>query len=80
MSTRSINRKVIGHLKELSDDKEVHVTQNKHIKVTGLYGGEKRSFVLACSPFSNYQKTALSALRRFIRSIPLQVNPTDFSL
>ena len=40
MNTRSINRKVIGFLTELSDNKEVSVTQNKHIKVTGVFAGK----------------------------------------
>ena len=51
MNTRSINRKVIELLTELSDNKEVSVTRNKHIKVTGVFAGEKHSLMLACSNF-----------------------------
>ena len=79
MNTRSINRKVIELLAELSDNKEVSVKRNKHIKVTGVFAGEKHSLMLACSPFSNYQRTACAALRKFIRSTNL-VKPTDYSL
>ena len=80
MSTRSINRKVIELLTELSDTNRVSVTQNKHIKVTGLFAGEKHSLVLALSPSSNYQRTSCAALRKFIRSTNLKVNPTNYSL
>ena len=80
MSASSINRKVIELLTELSDTKEVTVTHNKHIKVTGVFAGEKHSLMLVSSPYSNYQRTACAALRKFIRSTNLPVNPTDYSL
>ena len=80
MNTRSINRKVIELLTELTDNKEVQVIHNKHIKVTGVYGGQKRSHSLCCSPSSCYLMRAQGDLRRFIRSLPIHVNPTDYSL
>ena len=43
MKTSTINRKVIGLLRQLSDDKNVSVEQNKHLKITGVYG-EQESF------------------------------------
>ena len=46
MLVRKINRKVITLLTQLSDNRELDIQQNKHIKVTGLYGGEKRTFTL----------------------------------
>jgi len=80
MNTRSITRRVIELLTELSDNKEVQIIQNKHIKISGLYGGERRAFVLPCSPSSNYKRNVCAALRSFIRSTRLQVNPTNYSL
>ena len=80
MNTRSINRKVIELLTELTDNKEVQVICNKHIKVIGVYGGQKRTHSLCCSPSSCYLKSARGNLRQFIRSLPLQLNPTDYSL
>ena len=70
MSTKSINRKVIDFLRHLSDEKELHIVQNSHIKVTGLYGGKKRTFTLSSSPSSRlYPSITRSQLRRFLRSI-----------
>lgn len=80
MNNRSINRRVIELLAELSDNNQVQVTQNKHIKISGWFGGEKHSHVLSCSPSSNYQRTACAGLRSFIRTTKLTVNPTDYSL
>lgn len=80
MNTRSINRKVIELLTELSDNKEVRVTQNKHIKISGMFGGVKHSLTLACSPGSHYQRSACASLRKFIRFSNLPLNPTDFTL
>jgi hypothetical protein len=71
MNTKSINRKVIEYLRELSDNKEVTIEQNKHIKVTGSFRGQKRSLVLFCSPSSCYQTYLRSTFRRFIRSLDL---------
>ena len=80
MNTRSINRKVIELLTELSDNKEVQVTRNKHVKVSGIFGGKKRIMVLSFSPGTYYQQNATGTLRQFIRSNQLPVNPTDYSL
>ena len=80
MNTRSINSKVIELLTELSDNKEVLVSRNKHIKVSGTFGGRKGTMVLSFSPGAYYHQNATGTLRRFIRSLPLNVNPTDYSL
>ena len=39
MNPKPINRKIIGLLKGLTDDKYVSLRQRKHIEVTGIYGG-----------------------------------------
>ena len=80
MNTRSINRRVIELLTELSDNKEVLVSRNKHIKVSGMFGGKKGTLILCFSPGAYYHQNATGALRRFIRSLPIQVNPTDYAL
>ena len=41
MNVRSINEKVIECLRELSDDKDLSIEQNKHIKITGSFRGKK---------------------------------------
>jgi len=74
MKTTTINRKVIGLLRQLSDDKNVFVEQNKHLKVTGIYGGQRRVLILYCSPSSTYQKKLRSTLRRFLRSLAIEVD------
>ena len=74
MKNTTINRKVIGLLRQLSDDKNVFVEQNKHLKVTGIYGGQRRVLILYCSPSSTYQKKLRSTLRRFLRSLAVEVD------
>ena len=70
MSTKSINQKVFDFLRQLSDKQEIQIVQNNHIKVTGLYGGEKRTIFLSSSPSqSHYPSSTRSQLRRFLRSI-----------
>ena len=70
MSPKSINRKVIDFLRHLSDKQEVQIVQNNHIKVTGLYGGEKRTITLSSTPARSYYPSSIrSQLRRFLRSI-----------
>ena len=74
MKTSTINRKVIGLLRQLSDDKNVSVEQNNHLKITGVYRGQKRVLTLSCSPSSSYQKKLRSTLRRFLRSLAVEVD------
>ena len=76
MKTNTINTKVINCLKELTDDKNINIEQNKHLRLTGVYNGKKRTFFLCCSPSSSYQKTMRSTLRRFLRSLEIE---TDLS-
>ena len=76
MSAKSINRDVIGILRKLSDDKNVTVVQNKHIKVVGVYGGITRSFMLSTSPSSQYRLFLRSQLARFIQSLNVKTNIT----
>ena len=74
MKTSTINRKVIGLLQRLSDDKSISVKKNKHIKVTGFYWGQKRVLILSLSPSSNYQNVLHSTLRNFFRSVAVEVD------
>jgi hypothetical protein len=71
MNVKSVNKKVIECLRELSDDKGLSIEQNKHIKVTGTFRGQKRSLVLFCSPSSCYQTYLRSTLRRFLKNLEL---------
>jgi hypothetical protein len=71
MNVKSVNKKVIDCLRELSDDKDLSIEQNKHMKVTGYFRGQKRSLVLFCSPSSCYQTYLRSTLRRFLKSLEL---------
>ena len=72
MLVRKINRKVITLLTQLSDNRELDIQQNKHIKVTGSFGGEKRTFTLASSPNGCYEKHMRSAVKRFITSLNIK--------
>jgi hypothetical protein len=74
MKTSTINERVIDFLKSISDDNEIKVEQHKHLRLTGSYGGKKRVFFLACSPSSSYQKKLRSTLRRFLRTLDLEIN------
>ena len=74
MKPKTNNLVVNGLLKQLSDDKNVSVEQNKHLKVTGFYGGRKKVLILSCSPSSNYQKNLRSSLRKFLRSLAIEVD------
>jgi hypothetical protein len=74
MNTNKINQKIIGFLRELSDDKTIKIEQNKHLKVTGYYGGNKKVLILFCSPSSCYQTYLRSTLRRFLRSLDADID------
>ena len=74
MKTNTINERVIDFLKSITDDKNIKVEQHKHLRLTGVYGGKKRVFFLACSPSSSYQRKLRSTLRRFLRSLDLEIN------
>ena len=65
----SINRRIIRLLRSYTDDKNVSITQNKHIKVVGTYSGISRSFLLSLSPNNNYETYIRSYLNRFLQSI-----------
>ena len=71
MNVKSVNKKVIECLRELSDDKDLSIEHNKHIKVPGSFRGKKRSLVLFCSPSSCYQTYLRSTLRRFLKNLEL---------
>ena len=69
------NKRCIKALTKLTDNNEVVITQNKHLKVIGLFGGEERSFTLCTSPSSvTYEKKVRSQFKRFIKS--LNINKT----
>ena len=75
MVKQSINRKVITLLTQLSDNQKLQIKCNKHLKVTGIYGGEKRTFTLANSPStSNYEKRMRSTVKRFINSLNIHTS------
>ena len=73
MNHRIINRSVVNLLRFLSDDGNLKVTQNKHIKVTGMFEGVEKVYTLSTSP-SNiyYEKSQRSSLRRFIQSLNIE--------
>ena len=79
MKVSKINRVIIKYLEDLTDTKSVVVTQHKHIKIEGVYGGHKRSLTLAISPSSLYQSYVRSMLRRFIRTLEID-NPPDIPI
>ena len=74
MKTTTINNAVIEHLRKLADNNEIRLEQTKHLRLTGVYNGKKRTFFLCCSPSSSYQKTMRSTLRRFLRSLDIETN------
>tara|TARA_X000001036_G_scaffold236757_1_gene220861 strand:- start:210 stop:452 length:243 start_codon:yes stop_codon:yes gene_type:complete len=72
VKTKGINRKVISLLTQLSDNKQLDIRRNKHIKLTGIFGGKKRVFTLAGTPSrSYYEQSCRSQVRRFIASLDL---------
>lgn len=75
MNYREINKRLINHLRHLSDDHELIIEQNKHIKVTGTFLGQQRSITLCCSPSSSYPSYLRSRLRRFLRGIDPEMDP-----
>ena len=72
MNNRSINHTIIEFLTELTDNNTITIQQNKHIKLIGLYGGKKRSFILSCSPSSYYTKHMRSCLKRFLKTLDIE--------
>jgi hypothetical protein len=79
MNNRSINHTIIEFLTELTDNNTITIQQNKHIKLVGLYGGKKRTFMLSCSPSSFYAKHMRSCLKRFLRTLDItEPQFTDF--
>ena len=69
---QKVNRKVIDLLRFLSDDGQIKVIQNSHIKVSGIFQGKKRSITLSSSPVSYYyEKNIRSLIRRFIQPLNL---------
>lgn len=72
MNNRLINYTIIEFLTELTDNNTIEIQQNKHIKLIGLYGGKKRSFILSCSPSSSYTKHMRSCLKRFLRTLDIE--------
>lgn len=69
MKHNKINDKIISYLTSITDNNALIIEQNKHIKLTGLFSGVERSFILYCSPSSNYQKYMRSTLKRFIGTL-----------
>ena len=68
--SHKINRQAIKLLKGLTDDKNIKITLKNHIKVEGVYGGQRRGFHLANTPSTlDYQKKIRSDIKRFIQSL-----------
>ena len=77
-TANGINRRVINILRTNTDDNNVDVVQNKHIKVIGTYGGVSRSFLLSPSPtHSNYERSVRSYLNRFLQSVGCPIRITS---
>lgn len=76
MNYRKINKKVIELLRGLSDNNSLQITQNKHLKIKGSFGGTQKTIVLFCSPSSCYQKYLRSTLRRFLKDLDKGVDLT----
>ena len=74
MKTITINDRVIDYLKSITDENILKIEQNKHLRLTGVYAGKKRVFFLSCSPSSSYQCKLRSSLRRFLRTLDLELN------
>ena len=75
MKSRAINHKVIALLKRISDENQIKVLQNTHIKVIGNYGGQERTFMLSSSPTNtNYLCATRSRLKRFLQSLDIKTN------
>lgn len=75
MTPENANRRIIKFLRDLADDGSVQITQNRHPLVSATHGGQKRTFGLACSPSSNYQRTIRCRLNRFVRLLPIDQKP-----
>ena len=68
--SHEINRRAIKLLKGLTDDKKINLTLKNHIKVEGVYGGQRRVFFLSNTPSSNfYQQKIRGDIKRFIQSL-----------
>ena len=74
MNCKKINKKVIDLLRELSDDNQIKITQNKHLKIKGKFGGTEKTLILFCSPSSCYQRYLRSTLRRFLKDLHIEVD------
>ena len=73
--SHKINRQAIKLLKGLTDDKKINLTLKKHIKVEGVYGGQRRVFHLANTPSTlDYQKKIRSDIKRFIQSLNIKTD------
>ena len=67
--TSKINRRITKLLRSFADNKQLTIEQNKHIKVTGVYGCSRKTLRLSSSPNSNYQSYIRSNVKRFLDEI-----------
>ena len=67
--TSKINRRITKLLRSFADNKQLTIEQNKHIKVSGVYGGSRKTLRLSSSPNSNYQSYIRSNVKRFLDEI-----------
>ncbi len=72
MKVSQVNRSVINLLRYLSDDGELLINKRPHIKITGVFNGQKRVVTLCHSPMeSYYEREIRSIIRRFIEPMDL---------
>ncbi len=73
--SHKINRQAIKLLKGLTDDKRINLTLKRHIKVEGVYGGQRRVFHLANTPSTHsYPQKIRSDIKRFIQSLNIKTD------
>ena len=68
----SINRKIIKLLKSICDEGSFYLRKKTgHPIAVATYGGHQRFLVLSGTPSRNYPRSMQFALKRFIRSLPI---------
>ena len=73
--SHKINKQIIKLLKGLTDDKKLKITLKNHVKVEGIYGGQRRVFHLANTPSTHaYPQKIRSDIKRFIQSLNIKTN------
>ena len=67
-----LNRNAIRFLKSICDEGSFYLRKKTgHPIAVATYGGHQRFFVLSGTPSRNYPRSMQFALKRFIRSLPI---------